>query len=126
MRKFWFAAIIGVPVMLVTTRNCLVLPQSLHANGCRRVWSGGFSSLSGVATLPVMFWATVPGRGMAAFKHHAADMNTLIALGTNAAWIYSHGGDLLPHALPENTATPFYDVTAVVTALVVLGQGAGN
>jgi len=24
-----------------------------------------------------------------AFKHHSADMNTLIALGTSAAWLYS-------------------------------------
>jgi Cu+-exporting ATPase len=57
-----------------------------------------------------------------AFKHHSADMNTLIALGTSAAWIYSTVALLMPAIFPKGTATPFYDVTAVVTALVVLGQ----
>jgi Cu+-exporting ATPase len=80
--------------------------------------------LSGIVTLPVMAYS---GRqfftgGWAAFKHHSADMNTLIALGTSAAWLYSTVALLVPSLFPEGTATPFYDVTAVVTALVVLGQ----
>ncbi|MCB0025022.1 MAG: HAD-IC family P-type ATPase, partial [Caldilinea sp.] len=125
MRKFWFAAIIGVPVMLVAypelpwfyLPNLFMptVPESL-------VW--WLFVLSGVATLPVMFYS---GRqfftgAWAAFKHHAADMNTLIALGTSAAWIYSTVAIFFPALFPEGTATPFYDVTAVVTALVVLGQ----
>jgi Cu+-exporting ATPase len=80
--------------------------------------------LSGIVTLPVMFYS---GRqfftgAWAAFKHHSADMNTLIAMGTSAAWIYSTVALLFPQIFPEGTAEPFYDVTAVVTALVVLGQ----
>jgi len=57
-----------------------------------------------------------------AFKHRAADMNTLIALGTGAAWLYSGVTVLVPGIFPEGTAEPFYDVVAVVIALVVLGQ----
>jgi Cu+-exporting ATPase len=49
-------------------------------------------------------------------------MNTLIALGTGAAWLYSSVAILAPHIFPEGTAEPFYDVAAVVIALVVLGQ----
>jgi Cu+-exporting ATPase len=49
-------------------------------------------------------------------------MNTLIALGTSAAWIYSTVALAFPSIFPAGTANPFYDVTAVVTALVVLGQ----
>lgn len=40
----------------------------------------------------------------------------------SAAWIYSTVALLIPSIFPEGTANPFYDVTAVVTALVVLGQ----
>jgi Cu+-exporting ATPase len=58
----------------------------------------------------------------AAFKHHSADMNTLIVLGTTAAWIYSTVALFLPMLFPAGTASPFYDVTAIVTALVILGQ----
>jgi len=125
MRKFWFAAIIGVPVMLVAypelpwfyLPNLFMptVPESL-------VW--WLFVLSGVATLPVMFYSGNQffKGAWAAFKHHAADMNTLIALGTSAAWIYSTVAIFFPALFPEGTATPFYDVTAVVTALVVLGQ----
>jgi Cu+-exporting ATPase len=80
--------------------------------------------LSGVATLPVMFYSGQQffTGAWSAFKHHAADMNTLVALGISAAWIYSTVAIFFPDLFPEGTATPFYDVTAVVTALVVLGQ----
>ncbi|HAJ35077.1 MAG TPA: heavy metal translocating P-type ATPase [Chloroflexi bacterium] len=125
MRKFWFAALIGVPVMLVAYPELpwLYLPNLfLETPSESLIW--WLYLLSGIGTLPVMFYS---GRqffigAWAAFKHHAADMNTLIALGTGAAWIYSTVAIFIPHLFPEGTATPFYDVTAVVTALVVLGQ----
>ena len=125
MRKFWFAAAVSIPVILVAYPNLSWLyapgwilpevPESLAR------W---LFILSGLVTLPVMLYS---GRqfftgGWAAFKHHSADMNTLIALGTSAAWLYSSIALAIPAIFPEGTAEPFYDVTAVVTALVVLGQ----
>ena len=125
MRKFWFATLIGVPVMLVAYPELpwLYLPNLFVATPSESlIW--WLYLLSGIVTLPVMFYS---GRqfftgAWAAFKHHAADMNTLIALGTGAAWIYSTVAIFMPQLFPQGTATPFYDVTAVVTALVVLGQ----
>jgi len=125
MAKFWFAAIISVPAVVVAYPKIswLYFPY---------LFSGEVSEglkwllwvLSGIVTLPVMFYS---GRqfftgAWAAFRHHSADMNTLIALGTGAAWIYSTVALLFPRLFPQGTAEPFYDVTAVVTALVVLGQ----
>ncbi|HRQ41576.1 MAG TPA: heavy metal translocating P-type ATPase [Chloroflexota bacterium] len=125
MRKFWFAAIISIPVILVAYPELpwLYLPNLFVAEASETLIRWLFI-LSGVVTLPVMVYS---GRqfftgGWAAFKHHAADMNTLIALGTSAAWIYSTVALIIPSIFPEGTATPFYDVTAVVTALVILGQ----
>ncbi len=125
MRKFWFAAAIGVPVMLVAYPELpwLYLPNLFVRNASESlIW--WLFVLSGVVTIPVMAYS---GRqfftgAWAAFKHHSADMNTLIALGTSAAWLYSTVAIFFPSLFPEGTATPFYDVTAVVTALVVLGQ----
>lgn len=125
MRKFWFATAVAIPVMLVAYPEVswLYLPNLFAANVSEGViWL--LFVLSGVATLPVMAYS---GRqfftgGWSAFKHHSADMNTLIALGTSAAWLYSTVALAFPRIFPEGTATPFYDVTAVVTALVVLGQ----
>ena len=125
VRKFWFAAAISIPVMLVAYPEIpwLYLPNLFIRETSENLirW---LYVVSGIATLPVMAYS---GRqfftgGWAAFKHHSADMNTLIALGTSAAWIYSSVALLIPGIFPEGTATPFYDVTAVVTALVVLGQ----
>lgn len=125
MRKFWFAAIISIPVILVAYPNLTwiyapawFLPEV--SEGLVRL----LFVLSGVITLPVMAYS---GRqfftgARSAFRHHSADMNTLIALGTSAAWIYSTVALLVPGIFPEGTAEPFYDVTAVVTALVILGQ----
>jgi len=125
MAKFWFATIISIPTLLVAYPNIryLYVPYLFTgtvSEGMIRL----FWILSGVVTLPVMFYS---GRqfftgAWSAYKHHSADMNTLIALGTSAAWIYSTVAVLFPSIFPEGTAEPFYDVTAVVTALVVLGQ----
>jgi Cu+-exporting ATPase len=125
MRKFWFAAAISIPTMLVAYPEIewLYAPY-LFAPDISEGTIRLLFLLSGVATLPVMAYS---GRqfftgAWAAFKHHSADMNTLIAMGTSAAWIYSTVALLVPGLFPAGTAEPFYDVTAVVTALVVLGQ----
>lgn len=125
MRKFWFAAAVAIPVMLVAYPELpwLYLPN-LFVDEASESLIRLLFILSGIVTLPVMAYS---GRqfftgGWAAFRHHAADMNTLIALGTSAAWVYSTVALIVPSIFPEGTATPFYDVTAVVTALVVLGQ----
>lgn len=125
MAKFWFAAVISIPTILVAYPNITylyapyLLTDAVSEGIIRLLWL-----LSGALTLPVMFYS---GRqfftgAWSAYKHHSADMNTLIALGTSAAWIYSTVAVLFPGIFPEGTAEPFYDVTAVVTALVVLGQ----
>ncbi len=125
VRKFWFAAAISIPVMLVAYPEVpwLYLPNLFIRETSENLirW---LYILSGLATLPVMAYS---GRqfftgAWAALKRHSADMNTLIALGTSAAWIYSTIALLVPGIFPKGTATPFFDVTAIVTALVVLGQ----
>src|SRR5574338_832728 len=85
----------------------------------RAVWLG-----AAVLTIPVLFYSGghfFTG-AWAALKHRSANMNTLIALGTGAAWLYSTIAVLFPAIFPEGTSEPFYDVVAVVIALVVLGQ----
>jgi Cu+-exporting ATPase len=125
MRKFWFAAIISVPVLLVAYPEIrwLYAPYLFAPEVPESIVRLLFV-LSGLVTVPVMFYS---GRNFftgawSAFKHHSADMNTLIAMGTSAAWIFSSVALLAPQLFPEGTAEPFYDVTAVVIALVVLGQ----
>jgi P-type Cu+ transporter len=119
MKKFWFAAAISVPVMLTAYYQFVPFLRDLSMDTLRVLWG-----ITAVLTLPVMFWSGSDffTGAWAAFKHRSANMNTLISLGTGAAWLYSTFAILFPAAFPEGTSEPFYDVVAVVIALVVLGQ----
>ncbi len=77
-------------------------------------------------TLPIQGW--VGGsfyRGAwVAFQRRAADMNTLIVLGTSAAFIYSLFPTLFPGFFINQGLRPdvYYEVAAVVVTLVLLGR----
>jgi Cu+-exporting ATPase len=122
LHKFWFAAIISIPVIIFSypqffpgLRDWLT-PGSLVL---RVVWG-----MLALLTLPVMFWAgSHYFTGMwQALKHRQANMHTLIAVGISAAWLYSTVAVLAPQVFPtQELAQTFYDVSAVVVALVNLG-----
>lgn len=59
-----------------------------------------------------------------AFKRHAADMNTLVALGTGVAYLYSFYVTAFPRVLLTQGIEPavYYEVAAVVVTLVLLGR----
>ena len=79
-----------------------------------------------VLTTGVMLWA---GRhfytgAWTAFRHHSADMNTLIAVGTGAAYLYSVAATAAPrffvsHGVP--TAV-YFEAVVIILALVLLGN----
>jgi len=122
LRKFWFAATISLPVILFSYPALFGLSGILPAGSValRLVWGA-----LGLLTLPVVFysgWHFYTG-AWSAIRHRTADMNTLIAAGVTAAWVYSTVAVLVPSIFPSAAlAEVFYDVTAVVIALVVLGQ----
>ncbi|MGH8630993.1 MAG: heavy metal translocating P-type ATPase, partial [Burkholderiales bacterium] len=119
MRKFWLAAVISIPVLITAYPQFVPVVRDWPLETLRLAWVG-----AALLTLPVLFWSGghfFTG-AWAALKHRSANMNTLIALGTAAAWVYSTIAILFPSIFPEGTSEPFYDVVAVVIALVVLGQ----
>jgi Cu+-exporting ATPase len=72
-----------------------------------------------------------PGRrffrlAWSAAKHRAADMNTLIAIGTAAAWIYSTVAlalpGLFPHASHGRIPHLYFEAAAAVLTFVLLGK----
>ncbi len=77
-----------------------------------------------VLTTPVLFWAGSRFfiGAWSAFRHRTADMNTLIALGTGAAYLYSTVATFLPFLLPEGLREVYFDTTAIIIALILLGQ----
>jgi Cu+-exporting ATPase len=122
MRKFWFAAAIAVPTLALSYPTLIGLDRWLPPGSLARRSSWG---ALGLLTLPVLAYSGAQFyRGMwAALRHRAADMNTLIAVGITAAWVYSTVAVAVPSMFPRpELAEVFYDVSAVVVALVVLGQ----
>ena len=122
LRKFWFAAIISVPVVILSYPQFFPVLRELLPKGSdalRLVWGS-----LGLITIPVLAWSGSQffSGAWSALKHRQANMHTLISLGVSAAWLYSTVAVLFPQLFPSSDlAEAFYDVTAVVIALVVLG-----
>ena len=77
-------------------------------------------------TLGVMAWA---GRhfytgAWSAFRHHAADMNTLVAVGTGAAFLYSLVATVVPDFFIRRGVAPdvYYEAVVLIIALILTGN----
>ena len=83
-----------------------------------------------ILTAPVQFWCGYRFYiGMwKAFKRHAATMDTLIALGTSAAFFYSLFATIFPDFFLNQGLMPevYYETAAVVITLILLGQWLEN
>jgi Cu+-exporting ATPase len=77
-------------------------------------------------TLFVMGWAGrhFYTRAWASFRHHAADMNTLIAVGTGAAFLYSLLATFAPGFFTARGLMPdvYYEAVITIIALILLGN----
>src|SRR5918995_1017469 len=75
---------------------------------------------------PVQLWAGWPFYAGAwkVGRHGSADMNTLIALGTSVAYLYSLVATVAPSAFADPGELPdvYFDTAAVIVALVLLGR----
>ena len=121
-RRFYTAAILGSPVMLLAMIG-MVAPDFVH-----RI-SGWMNWVQLALSIPVVFWAGAPlfARGWASIVHKSPNMFTLIALGIGAAFLYSFVATVAPGVFPEGFrmhggVEPYFDTAVVVTALVLLGQ----
>jgi P-type Cu+ transporter len=79
--------------------------------------------LLGLAT-PVQFWA---GRrfyrgAWGALEHGQANMNTLVVMGTSAAYLYSAVVTLAPGLFAAGRAAVYFDTSALIITLILLGR----
>ena len=73
---------------------------------------------------PVMFWAGWPihRTGWLTLRHRTADMNTLITLGTTAAYTYSLLVTIFPSLFPKDVRHVYYEAVGVIITLILLGR----
>ncbi|OXR49336.1 copper-translocating P-type ATPase [Pusillimonas sp. T2] len=60
--------------------------------------------------------------GLPALRRGSPDMNSLVAVGTSAAYVYSVVAVLAPRWLPEGTVNVYFEAAAVIVALILLGR----
>ncbi|MBA3344696.1 MAG: copper-translocating P-type ATPase [Gemmatimonadales bacterium] len=79
-----------------------------------------------IVTLGVMVWAGrhFYTRAWAAFRHHSADMNTLVAVGTGAAFLYSVVATVAPGFFLSRGLAPdvYYEAVIIIIALILTGN----
>jgi len=61
-------------------------------------------------------------KGVPALLRLAPDMNSLVVLGSTAAWAYSVVATFAPGLLPAGTANVYYEASAVIVTLILLGR----
>jgi Cu+-exporting ATPase len=116
LRRFAVAAAVGLPLMLAEPLGFMPM---LDSPGGQTFWLA-----VGAATLFVLVYSGghfFTG-AWKAFKVHNATMDTLIALGTGAAWVYSMAIALFPEAIPSIARHAYFEAAAVIIALINLGQ----
>lgn len=125
-RGLLFAGVVSMLAllgMIVDVFPSLVGLAETHGHSQPK-WQRALWALEGLLSLPVLLG---PGRHFFAsawnqFRRRSANMDTLIALGTGTAWVYSTAVVLAPGLFPAGTGMPFYDAAIIVTTLVLLGQ----
>jgi Cu+-exporting ATPase len=118
-RRLVVAAVLTTPLLLGLARMTVapILPEIL---------TNPFFQLA-LAT-PVQFYAGWPFyRGAwKVLRHRATDMNTLIAVGTSAAYFYSLAAILVPSFFEAAGIDPmtalYFDTAAVIVTLILLGR----
>ncbi|VAW62771.1 Lead, cadmium, zinc and mercury transporting ATPase; Copper-translocating P-type ATPase [hydrothermal vent metagenome] len=116
IKKSLVAALVGFPLFIAGLMGILPPVESV---GDKVFWS-----VTGFLTLGVMLYS---GKhfyigAWKAFRIHNANMDTLIALGTGTAWLFSMFVLLLTNWLPENVQHVYFEATAIIIALINLGS----
>ena len=121
-RNFSFALLFTVPLVAIAMGPMMFsgLKDSLHA----LMPATGWHWLELALALPVQ---VVAGRrfyrfGWAELRHLNPGMNTLVMMGTSAAFGYSVLAVLAPGIFPEGTANLYFEASAVIVTLILLGR----
>ncbi|MDX7033087.1 heavy metal translocating P-type ATPase [Enterobacter hormaechei] len=116
------ATILALPVFIMEMGSHLIPGMHqwiMDTIGLQESWYLQF-----VLTLLVL---VIPGRrfylkGIPALIRLGPDMNSLVSVGTLAAFGYSMVATFAPGLLPQGTVNVYYEAAAVIVALILLGR----
>ena len=115
-RKTLVAGMVAAPLFV---GEMFMLLPALHSPGGRL-----YGLIAGLITLFVLVYSGGHFfRGAwKSFRNHNANMDTLIALGTGAAWVYSMAVVAAPQLVPTLAQHAYFEAAVVIIALINLGQ----
>ncbi|WP_238897737.1 heavy metal translocating P-type ATPase [Achromobacter xylosoxidans] len=121
-RDLTLAAVLALPVFVLEMGSHMIpgMHEWVAATiGIQQSWYLQF-----VLTLLVL---AIPGwrfyeKGFPALFRLGPDMNSLVAVGTAAAFGYSMVATFAPSLLPAGTVNVYYEAAAVIVALILLGR----
>ncbi|MFC0667192.1 heavy metal translocating P-type ATPase [Azotobacter chroococcum] len=121
-RALTLAAVFTLPVFLLEMGAHLI--PALHHLILATLGQQANWVLQFVLTTAVLFG---PGLrffrlGVPALLRGAPDMNSLVAVGTSAAWLFSLVATFAPGLLPAGTVHVYYEAAAVIITLILLGR----
>ncbi|VAX29701.1 Lead, cadmium, zinc and mercury transporting ATPase; Copper-translocating P-type ATPase [hydrothermal vent metagenome] len=124
-RRFWISAVLAIPVFF-SAMAAEFWPEAMAEiiDPKLRQW------IELVLSAPVVWWCgwIFYVRAVKSVVTRNLNMFTLIGLGVSVAWLYSFIGVVMPGIFPETVFNKFgvvpvyFEATAVITALVLLGQ----
>jgi Cu+-exporting ATPase len=121
-RRMRLAAALALPVFILEMGSHLI-PAFHHliasSIGIQTSWIVQFVLTTLVLIGPGREFFT---RGIPAMLKLAPDMNSLVALGTGAAWSYSTIATFLPTLLPAGVRAVYFEAAAVIVVLILLGR----
>lgn len=121
-RRFWISAVFTVPLLYIAMGHMVGLPLPAIINPMHR--AGNFALLQLLLTIPVMILGGkfFTGGFRALFKKHP-NMDSLVALGTSAAFIYSLYATFRIFMGEAHFAMAlYYESAAVILTLITLGK----
>ncbi|WP_019933359.1 heavy metal translocating P-type ATPase [Oceanimonas smirnovii] len=115
MLEMTIALGLGIPLMIY---GLLIGEMTVTTTAERIAWL-----LVGLLTLGVMIFS---GKhfyvgAWQSCKNHSANMDTLIALGTGTAWLYSMVVVFFPQVVPDMARHVYFEATAMIIGLIDLG-----
>ena len=116
-----FQVAVGLAVVVMALSMLMFWPAAMQRVNMRWLNYGLL-----LLTLPVLLYSGREFYSSAwnGFKHRAANMDTLIAVGTGAAFLYSLAATVAPGFFEQHGLMPevYYDTTATIIALILLGK----
>lgn len=121
-RSLLIAALLTLPVFVLEMGSHLI--PAMHHWVLGVLGEQRNTYLQFVLTTLVLFG---PGlrffrKGVPALLRGAPDMNSLVSVGTAAAYGYSVVATFIPQVLPQGTANIYFEAAAVIVTLILLGR----